>query len=473
MNNLYATDYVVFDLETTDRVPSVCEIIEIAALKVRNNVVVDTFSELVKPVGSISEKIYELTGINDEMVSDKPDIEIILPKFIDFIGNDILLGQNIKGFDLKVLQKVLDYQLENGCIDLMDITRKVFPIGTLKLQCTAGWLDVPVKKAHRALDDCDTVYNCYEKFKSKYYEKGIFVSAPKDIYIKKEISGKDVCLSGTFLIDRKKAEKMLEEDGATIKNAVSKKITYLIMGTYEETDWKSGTIGTKYQKYKEKELKANGVKVLYEFDVFSIDKPCNFHDYIKQYDPDYDGETENADLDGEQAVTGNDEIPDSIRSLMDKIRDMLKKNDYRINDIEIRKSQAKQNNKKISFMVSPREDEKSKYAEYQYEIEGKYKLLLDKRLSETVSDLNFKKRSDDLIQLDLTDECACCDILYKLTLEALNKYSPSYKFGCCDKYVECSDAGKCLHQDKLHANGCAYNGNLKEGRIFYGKNKTI
>ena len=473
MNNLYATDYVVFDLETTGRVSSVCEIIEIAALKVRNNMVIDRFNELVKPSKLISEEICELTGISNEMVSDKPDIEAVLPKFIDFIGDDILVGQNIKSYDLVVLRRLLDYQLRNEYIDLMDITRKVFPIGAQKLQCIAGWLDIPVKNAHRALDDCDTAYNCYEKFKSEYYENGVFVSGQKDIHLKKDVSGKCVCLSGTFLIERKKAEKMLEEEGATIKTDVSKKITYLIMGTYEEDEWNSGTIGSKYQKYKEKEYKEYGVNVLYEFDMFSIDKPRNFQDYIKQYDPDCEMESENAELDGEQAVSETDEIPESIISLMDKIRDMLTKNNYRINDIEIRKSQAKQNNKKISFMVSPREDERTKYAEYQYDVNGKYKLLMDKRYIDVVSELDFKKRSDDWLQLEFSDDCSCCDVLYKLTLEALNKYSPSYKFGCCSKYVECSDAGKCLHQDKLHANGCAYNGNLKEGRIFYGRNKTI
>ncbi len=473
MNNLYATDYVVFDLETTGRVSSLCEIIEIAALKVRDNVVVDTFSELVKPSGIIPEEICKLTGITNEMVSDKPDIENILPKFIDFIGNDILVGQNIKAYDLVVLQRVLGYQLRNDCIDLMDISRKVFPIGTQKLKCIAGWLDITVNNAHRAMDDCDTTYRCYEKFKLKYYKNDEFVTDQRDIHIEKEISEKNICLSGSFLIDRKKVEAMLEAEGATIKNDVSKKIAYLIMGTYEESDWKSGTIGTKYQKYKEKGFKENGVKVLYEFEFFNIDKPSNFQDYIKKYDPDYNIDAVEPDDEIEQVVTEADEIPENVVTLMDKIREMLEKNDYRTNDIEIRKSQAKQNNKKITFMVSPREDERMKYAEYQYDVNGKFKILTDKKFSSIVSELNFKKRSDDMIQLEFSDEEKCCDVLYKLTLEALNKYSPSYKFGCCSKYVECSDAKKCLHKDKLHANGCAYNSNLKEGRIFYGKNKTI
>ena len=46
-------------------------------------------------------------------------------------------------------------------------------------------------------------------------------------------------------------------------------------------------------------------------------------------------------------------------------------------------------------------------------------------------------------------------------------------FGCCHKYVECSDAKKCLHDDLIYATACMYRKNLEQGRIFYGKNKNI
>lgn len=46
-------------------------------------------------------------------------------------------------------------------------------------------------------------------------------------------------------------------------------------------------------------------------------------------------------------------------------------------------------------------------------------------------------------------------------------------FGCCHKYVECSDAKKCLHVDSAYATACMYRKSLENGRIFYGKNKNI
>lgn len=54
----------------------------------------------------------------------------------------------------------------------------------------------------------------------------------------------------------------------------------------------------------------------------------------------------------------------------------------------------------------------------------------------------------------------------------LSKFEPSEKFGCCGKYLECSDAKECLYKDKFYARACYYKSNLEAGRIFYGKNAT-
>lgn len=63
---------------------------------------------------------------------------------------------------------------------------------------------------------------------------------------------------------------------------------------------------------------------------------------------------------------------------------------------------------------------------------------------------------------------------FKNVLNAFVKdFVPSERFGCCHRYVECSDAGKCIAPDPIHAKGCYYKENLENGRIFYGKNATI
>ena len=60
-------------------------------------------------------------------------------------------------------------------------------------------------------------------------------------------------------------------------------------------------------------------------------------------------------------------------------------------------------------------------------------------------------------------------LAYKIYLDAMNFQS----FGCCDKYIKCSDAKKCLHSDLLYSTACMYRKNLESGKIFYGKNKNI
>lgn len=52
----------------------------------------------------------------------------------------------------------------------------------------------------------------------------------------------------------------------------------------------------------------------------------------------------------------------------------------------------------------------------------------------------------------------------------VENFIPQERFGCCHRYVECSDARKCTAPDKYHARGCYYRENLEKGKIFYGKN---
>ena len=66
------------------------------------------------------------------------------------------------------------------------------------------------------------------------------------------------------------------------------------------------------------------------------------------------------------------------------------------------------------------------------------------------------------------------DILHELfRLELMNALDNAPKeYSCCARYVECSDAKKCIHPDKDMAFGCYYKKNLMNGRIFYGDNPT-
>ena len=57
--------------------------------------------------------------------------------------------------------------------------------------------------------------------------------------------------------------------------------------------------------------------------------------------------------------------------------------------------------------------------------------------------------------------------------ETIKNYFPSHRFGCCSSSTDCSDAGRCLHEDLFYAKGCMYREHLEKGEIFYGKRKIV
>lgn len=65
------------------------------------------------------------------------------------------------------------------------------------------------------------------------------------------------------------------------------------------------------------------------------------------------------------------------------------------------------------------------------------------------------------------------DFIEPLTLLAIEMLSSEEGFGCCSRFIECSDAKKCIHPNKVHSKGCMYRQNLESGRIFFGKNKNV
>ena len=101
--------YVVFDLETTGFSPIKDKIIEIGAVKVEQGKITDRFSAFVNPKIPIPYQITQLTSITDQMVIDAPDIETVLPQFLEFIGDAALVAHNAS-FDVSFIEQNCRYQ---------------------------------------------------------------------------------------------------------------------------------------------------------------------------------------------------------------------------------------------------------------------------------------------------------------------------------------------------------------------------
>lgn len=160
--------YAVVDIETTGLDKYSDRITEIAVVLVENGVIVNRFSTLVNPGVSIPHQITELTGITNSMVKNKPTIDEILPDFMKFVEGYTLIAHNAN-FDIGFLQlahtRVFHESFVFSYVDTLDLAKYVIKPSNYKLTTIAKFFDIPTPNSHRALADCETLMQCYEKIK--------------------------------------------------------------------------------------------------------------------------------------------------------------------------------------------------------------------------------------------------------------------------------------------------------------------
>ena len=163
---MFDKDYVIVDLETTGLSPVKNEIIEIGAIKVQNNEIVDRLDILVKPENRVNYFISNLTGITNEMLEDAMDIKEALKIFSEFASDSTLMAHNAN-FDMSFLNTNLDkhfkYTLKNKCLDTLAISRHYLKgMPNYKLETLANHFNVNYSGAHRSLKDCEITYEVYK-----------------------------------------------------------------------------------------------------------------------------------------------------------------------------------------------------------------------------------------------------------------------------------------------------------------------
>jgi len=150
--------FVVVDLETTGGSPTACAITEVGAVKLQGGASLGTFQTLVNPGVAIPPEITYLTGITEAMVLPAPRIEEVLPSLLEFVGNAVVVGHNVR-FDLSFLRAALERagrpRLANPSIDTCALARRLVRdevpncrLDTLARHFRTGW-----RPSHRALDD--------------------------------------------------------------------------------------------------------------------------------------------------------------------------------------------------------------------------------------------------------------------------------------------------------------------------------
>ncbi len=175
-NQSLDSEYVVFDIETTGLSQKHNKIIEIGAVKLKGAEVTDRFSQFVNPEIPIPYQIEQLTSINDEMVMNAPTIDVILPQFIDFCGNAIVVAHNA-AFDTGFIKKNatdLGLTFDNTIMDTMTLSHILLPeLGKFTLDRVCKALNIKNEHHHRAVDDAEATAKIFICFYDMLIEKGV------------------------------------------------------------------------------------------------------------------------------------------------------------------------------------------------------------------------------------------------------------------------------------------------------------
>lgn len=269
-------NYVLFDLETTGLSAEWDEIIEIAALKVRNNQVIETYNQLIKPSEQIPDYVTEINHITNEMVADSPTIEEALKSFLNFVDSDLLIGHNIACFDINFIYKnaFLCYGkwFSNNFVDTRRLSSYAFKGERHhNMKALIERFNLEAEQEHRALSDCLINKQIYDLLVKKIKDERIELR--KKSYSKSSLEyfkqlkvttenidkenpfyNKTVVFTGALeKYQRKEAAQIIVNCGGKFKDSVTKDVNFLIVG---DTDYRE---------------KTNKMKKAYEYKTKGID----------------------------------------------------------------------------------------------------------------------------------------------------------------------------------------------------------
>lgn len=175
-------DFVVLDFETTGLNPVNDEIIQIGAIKFEYYEPVEIFSTYVKPNKKIPKRITQINSITNETVENSPNIEDVLPKLLDFIGDSYIVAHNAP-FDMSfLLNNLYRYNFKkpkNKAIDTLKLSRcklreydfekdKEVKLKTYKLEELKCKFNLWNLDSHDALSDCKVCAYVYMNIIKQY-----------------------------------------------------------------------------------------------------------------------------------------------------------------------------------------------------------------------------------------------------------------------------------------------------------------
>ncbi len=157
---LLESTFVSIDVEATGVDPSKSEIIEIACVRVEGGVITERFSSLVYPGYPLPQRITDLTGITNAMLVGKPKMEDVLPKFLRFVGDSVIVAHRVEkdiAFIDKYYRQLYGKRFRHPHICTLNLAKNILPeLRRYSLKDLADYFGIEYRRIHRAMDDAQT-----------------------------------------------------------------------------------------------------------------------------------------------------------------------------------------------------------------------------------------------------------------------------------------------------------------------------
>lgn len=165
INHQAITDYSVIEIETSGLSETENEIIEIGAVKVKDGTIADTYTTIIRPIARPTNRIQEITHISDTLLKYAPSIDTVIPKLLEFIGDDIIVVYNAN-FTMKFLRNNVE-TINNKVIDTIPLAKQLFPeLRNHKLSNVLPQIGITNFKYNATVDYAYLVMCLYEYYKN-------------------------------------------------------------------------------------------------------------------------------------------------------------------------------------------------------------------------------------------------------------------------------------------------------------------
>ncbi|WP_204122463.1 exonuclease domain-containing protein [Lacticaseibacillus mingshuiensis] len=256
-----ASDFISLDIETTGTNYAYDDVIQVSATHVMNGLETENFTSFIDPAQSVPAHITNLTGIRQEDVDNAPKLNELADELMSFIGDRLVIGWNLKGFDLPFLKaKGIDLT-NNSILDVMLLARRRKHQGVNSQLTTVKHMLGVKALSHNALTDARATEVLYALLLSlpsvaSAATGGKIASTNSTVFNYTDTTPlfENMRFVFTGTIDdgqytRKQMEYIVKSHGGTVGPTLTEKTDYYVEGVQTAHNLTDGETSSKERKY--------------------------------------------------------------------------------------------------------------------------------------------------------------------------------------------------------------------------------